>query len=113
MLLHRSMMSLFVAIVCCTLSAAEPTPMESAADEIEALRREVAEASLLRDEVESLRAQLESLDDRINDEAEDEPAPVLAEDLYVPTVPFAASQSLMPPAGMPSATRGSELVGSY
>ena len=113
MLLHRSMMSLFVAIVCCTLSAAEPTPMESAADEIEALRSEVAEASLLRDEVESLRAQLESLEDRINDEAEDEPAPVLAEDLYVPTVPFAASQSLMPPAGMPSATRGSELVGSY
>ena len=63
---RRLIMSLLVAIAACTLAvdgrAVEPTPIESAAGEIEALRQEVAAASLLKDELERLRTQVEALE---------------------------------------------------
>jgi len=99
----------------------EPTPIEHAADELELLRQEVAAAALIKDEVESLRTQVERLEQRLES---DPPAVAAAafqlplpagppEDVYVPAVPFAAVESSSPPAGMPSATRGSQLLGSY
>jgi phosphate-selective porin OprO/OprP len=92
------------------------TPIAFAADELETLRREVAETALLKDEVESLRTQLERLEARLPDrEAEPRIAqvPMPSEDIYVPSLPFAAAQATAPPAGMPSATQGSNLGGSY
>jgi phosphate-selective porin OprO/OprP len=97
----------------------EPTPIEAAAGEIEQLRQEVAAAALLRDEVETLRTQVERLELRLSGDTsavEQVSAQVKMpqrEDAYVPTVPFAALESGQPPAGFPSATRGSQLLGSY
>lgn len=127
--LLRSLFLVCVACAAATGGAADPpapseaplsiTSIESAAEEIEALRREVAEASLLKDEVAGLRAQLEELASRLtnvdqggtHDRHAD--AGMITEDLYVPTVPFAAPQAAAIPAGMPSATNGSGLIGSY
>lgn len=127
--LLRSLFLVCAACAAATGGAADPpapseaplsiTSIESAAEEIEALRREVAEASLLKDEVAGLRAQLEELASRLtnvdqggtHDRHTD--AGMITEDLYVPTVPFAAPQAAAIPAGMPSATNGSGLIGSY
>lgn len=127
--LLRSLFLVCAACAAATGGAADPpapseaplsiTSIESAAEEIEALRREVAEASLLKDEVAGLRAQLEELASRLtnvdqggtHDRHAD--AGMITEDLYVPTVPFAAPQAAAIPAGMPSATNGSGLIGSY
>lgn len=127
--LLRSLFLVCAACAAATGGAADPpapseaplsiTSIESAAEEIEALRREVAEASLLKDEVAGLRAQLEELAGRLtnvdqggtHDRHAD--AGMITEDLYVPTVPFAAPQAAAIPAGMPSATNGSGLIGSY
>ena len=105
------------------LSAAEPpaeeadaTPISAAAAEIETLRQEVAATALLKDEVESLRTQLQRLEERLpTRDAEPRLAqvPMPSEDVYVPSVPFAAPQASTPPAGLPSATHGSGLIGSY
>ena len=127
--LLRSLFLVCAACAAATGGAADPpapseaplsiTSIESAAEEIEALRREVAEASLLKEEVAGLRAQLEELAGRLtnvdqggtHDHHAD--AGMITEDLYVPTVPFAAPQAAAIPAGMPSATNGSGLIGSY
>jgi phosphate-selective porin OprO and OprP len=99
-----------------TADDADATPISMAAAELEALRQEVAETALLKDEVESLRTQLQRLEERLP--AHDTgprlaQVPMPSEDAYVPSVPFAAPQAAAPPAGLPSATRGSDLAGSY
>ena len=99
-----------------TADDAHATPISIAAAELEALRQEVAETALLKDEVESLRTQLQRLEERLPDHDAGPrlaQVPMPSEDAYVPSVPFAAPQAAAPPAGLPSATRGSDLVGSY
>ena len=120
---HIAWWLLAAALPVQPLAAADPTaddahatPISMAAAELEALRQEVAETALLKDEVESLRTQLQRLEERLPDHDAGPrlaQVPMPSEDAYVPSVPFAAPQAAAPPAGLPSATRGSDLVGSY
>ncbi len=122
-LYHIAWWLLAAALPVQPLAAADPTaddahatPISMAAAELEALRQEVAETALLKDEVESLRTQLQRLEERLPDHDAGPrlaQVPMPSEDAYVPSVPFAAPQAAAPPAGLPSATRGSDLVGSY